>query len=223
MNELIAREFEVRLRIHVEQVVREWWEVIILRDILDSQLGSSLVFKGGTALRLAYGSPRFSEDMDFSIIKPFDFSVFQKIARGIENRFSELEIRDLWSKYYTVVAEYRVKEPWLRRAFSVKIEISKRRQSDGFDSMLLSSEVSNVQVVGNVCTMDEILKEKMKALRTRKKARDVFDVWYIGQKLKKPVDISDCDIPLKQLTQELRKYLPVNYWKVIPALAKGKK
>ncbi len=222
MDELIARKFEVSERIHVEQIAREWWEMIILRDILDSSLGASLVFKGGTALRLVYNSPRFSEDLDFSIIKDLDFSAFEKIARGAEAKFSELKIKDLWHKHYTIIAEYRVKEAWLPQAFSIKIEISKRIKKVEFVSTLLTSSVSNIQVVGNVYTIEQILKEKKDAIKTRRKPRDIFDLWYIGQKLRVPVDLSGHNIPLKELTQELRRYLPANYWKVIPELTKEK-
>jgi len=40
--------------------------MIILKKLYGSDQGKSFVFKGGTALRLAYGSQRFSEDLDFS-------------------------------------------------------------------------------------------------------------------------------------------------------------
>lgn len=51
------------------QVVREYWELIILKGFYESPQGRYLIFKGGTALRLAYGFPRFSEDLDFSLTK----------------------------------------------------------------------------------------------------------------------------------------------------------
>jgi len=223
MDELIARELEVTHRIQVEQIAREWWEMIILKDIFDSPLGSSLVFKGGTALRLSYGSPRFSSDLDFSCLKPLDFSLFQKIVKTLENKFDELRVKDIWNKHYTIIAEYRVKEAWLEQPFSIKIEISKRSKNIEFESTVLSSSISNLEVIGNVYTMNQILKEKRIALKTRIKARDVFDLWYIGQKMKIHVDISEHKIPLKQLTQEIQKYLPTNYWQVIPALIREKK
>jgi len=41
-------------------------------------MSQKLVFKGGTALRLAYGSPRFSDDLDFSELKTIELKKFQK-------------------------------------------------------------------------------------------------------------------------------------------------
>jgi len=219
MDKAMAMDIAAAERIHVEKVVREWWEMAILKELFESPIGSKLVFKGGTALRLAYGSPRFSDDLDFSCNKPVDFKAFEKVCRAIEKLFPELEITDLWPKHYTMLGEYRVREPWLERAFLVKVEVSKRVKKVGFESTLLSSPVTNLQALGNVYTIEQILKEKKEALISRTKSRDVFDLWFIRQKTRTPVDISVNRIPLKELTQELRKYLPTNYWQVIPSLA----
>jgi predicted nucleotidyltransferase component of viral defense system len=48
-------------------VVREYWELIILKGLYESPQGRYLIFKGGTALWLAYDSPRFFEHLDFSL------------------------------------------------------------------------------------------------------------------------------------------------------------
>ncbi|MBS3906484.1 MAG: nucleotidyl transferase AbiEii/AbiGii toxin family protein, partial [Syntrophaceae bacterium] len=69
MEQSIAEQKARELGIDRTQVVREYWELIILRGLYESPQGRYLIFKGGTALRLAYGSPRFSEDLDFSLTK----------------------------------------------------------------------------------------------------------------------------------------------------------
>ena len=66
MNKQLADNLQKSLNISQEQIVREEYEMIILKQLFESELGRLFVFKGGTALRLAYGSPRFSEDLDFS-------------------------------------------------------------------------------------------------------------------------------------------------------------
>ena len=43
----------------------------ILKDIFsDADLADCLGFKGGTALMLFYGLPRFSVDLDFTLLDP---------------------------------------------------------------------------------------------------------------------------------------------------------
>ncbi len=57
MEQALAERLAEELKIDVTQVVREFWEVLFLKVLLESPHGKNLVFKGGTALRLAYGSP----------------------------------------------------------------------------------------------------------------------------------------------------------------------
>lgn len=63
MDQRLAESLARQLKIAIEPVVREEYELLILRELLETTLGHALVFKGGTALRLTYGSPRFSDDL----------------------------------------------------------------------------------------------------------------------------------------------------------------
>jgi len=60
--------FSSELKIAPERIIREFWELIVLNELSNEEWSSALGFKGGTALRLAYGSPRFSDDLNFSLI-----------------------------------------------------------------------------------------------------------------------------------------------------------
>ena len=48
-------------------IVREYFQHLFLSQLYRMEKSDNLLFKGGTALRIIYGSPRFSEDLDFSI------------------------------------------------------------------------------------------------------------------------------------------------------------
>jgi len=52
MNKQLAENLQKSLNISVEQIVREEYEMIILKQLFESDLGRLFVFKGGTALRL---------------------------------------------------------------------------------------------------------------------------------------------------------------------------
>ena len=54
-------------------IIREYFQNVFLSELYKLPEASKLLFKGGTALRIIYGSPRFSEDLDFSL-----FGVAQK-------------------------------------------------------------------------------------------------------------------------------------------------
>ena len=44
---------------------------------------NKLVFKGGTSLYKLYGLPRFSEDLDFSLLEDLDFNSVKKLVEEI--------------------------------------------------------------------------------------------------------------------------------------------
>ena len=90
MEQLIAKQKAFELKIDKTQVVREYWELIILKGLYESPWGRYLIFKGGTALRLIYGSPRFSEDLDFSLTKDVLKGKFSSLMKKIISPFPEL-------------------------------------------------------------------------------------------------------------------------------------
>jgi len=207
------------LRIDRTQVVREFWEMIILKGIFESPEGKYLVFKGGTALRLVYGSPRFSEDLDFSLTTDRIKGRFKPLIRKIVSPFPELSITDLEEKYYTYLGEVKVIQDYLPSPFRIKIEISKRREK-GYQSdiALISSPASALQFLGRVSTLEQLYKDKRMCVKERAKPKDVFDLWYISQKLNKTYKPETVAIPKKEIVRELRKYLPKDFWPAIEKL-----
>ncbi|MDD2904742.1 MAG: nucleotidyl transferase AbiEii/AbiGii toxin family protein [Sulfurimonas sp.] len=63
------------------EALREILQEIVLYALSDAGFFNHAVFYGGTALRILYGLPRFSEDLDFSLLKPdpsFDLGKYEK-------------------------------------------------------------------------------------------------------------------------------------------------
>lgn len=63
------------------EVLREILQEIVLYALYDAGFFKYAVFYGGTALRILYKLPRYSEDLDFSLIEPddsFDLSKYEK-------------------------------------------------------------------------------------------------------------------------------------------------
>jgi predicted nucleotidyltransferase component of viral defense system len=80
MNEAVARMLERYERRRVEddvKALREILQEIALLGLWRSRFFEKAAFYGGTALRILYGMDRYSEDLDFSLLKPaaeFDLS-----------------------------------------------------------------------------------------------------------------------------------------------------
>ena len=219
MDQTTAELLSKKLHIAKEVIIREEYEMIFLQGLWASKLKNSLIFKGGTALRLAYQSPRFSEDLDFALktkIKQKDFNaVVKKIAEPLPN----LEIKELREKYYTYFGLLKIKEAYLKQTFSIKIEVSKRpvkwQEGKDFTSEACKSEILPLEAVGFVTTLERSFKDKKMAIKSRNKARDLFDLWWLGEKLKKPVSFKLSKTKLVKARSELNQFLPEHMRKTV--------
>ena len=220
MEQLIAEQKAAELKIDKTQVIREYWELIILKGLFESPSGRYLIFKGGTALRLCYGSPRFSEDLDFSLTKDMLKGRFAPLIKKMIAPFPELTQTDLEEEYYTYLAEIKVTQNYLPFPFRIKIEISKRETKDfQWELKLLGSPTTVIQAMGQVATLNQIYKEKLACLKGRTKPKDLFDLWYVSEKLKIPYEPMKWS-SRKEFIRDLRKYLPMDFWPAVEGLIK---
>ncbi len=219
MEQLLAERLAGELRIDVTQMVREYWEVILLKNLLESPHGRNLVFKGGTALRLVYGSPRFSEDLDFALLEDSLKGKVESIARDMTAPFPETSITDAAARRWTYLWEIKVSEAWMARPFRVKVEIS-RRPVGGYDYRLglMTSPATPLQALGNVATLEQLYSDKQECLKSRSAPKDLFDTWYICQRLKLPYRPPTGRVSRTVLRRDLGKYLPADYRQVIEEL-----
>lgn len=227
MDQVRAEELAKKLQTSPEQVAREEYELFFLRDLFGSSFGPNLVFKGGTALRLVYGSPRFSDDLDFSVLKRINTETFVKVIRGIGNRYPTVSISDVRRKKNTLFALTKIKEKFLPLAFSIKIEISTRpvNWKAGVDYLVktLASEANPVAVIGQTASLPRIKKDKQEALKTRKRGRDLYDLWYVSSQLGEELKIPRHEISLKKLKMELNRLLPLNERYIVEQLVYKKR
>lgn len=227
MEQTRAKELAKKLQISPEQVAREEYELFFLRDLFSSSFGPSLVFKGGTALRLAYGSPRFSDDLDFSILKRIDTKKFTEVIQKIGNRYPNVKISDVRRKKNTLFALIKIKEEFLPLAFSIKIEISTRtvdwKRGVDFLVKTLASEATPVAVIGQTASLLRIKRDKQLAIKARKRGRDLYDLWFVSSQLREEFRVPKHKLSLKELKMELNRLLPLSERYLVEQLiSKGK-
>jgi len=219
MEQILATRLSDELKIDITQIVREYWEVTFLNGLFETALGSDIIFKGGTALRLAYGSPRFSEDLDFDLRVDNLAAVFEEIAEELIKPFPEAEITDLAQKRWTYLCEIKITEAYLTQPFRIKIEVSRRLPTDyDFRLRLVTSPATPLQVLANVATLEQLYRDKLDCLEGRAAPKDLFDLWFVSQKLKIPYEPPSTSLSKKDLTSDLGKYLPRKYRKVVEEL-----
>lgn len=202
-------------------VKREYWEMIILSELLESNFAPSLILKGGLALRLRHGSPRLSDDIDLGMTNGIGFDEFGKVVKKIASKHG-LEITDLWEKHFTFMGEFKVRGARPSENFRIKIELSKRddvKERERGVAVISSDVVPSLKLVGEVLSIESLYEDKVRCVKTRKKPRDLFDLWYLSQTLNRqyePARIAPGEEAA--IRRELKMYLPARLHKVIAGL-----
>lgn len=141
-------------------------------------------------MRLVYGSPRFSVDLDFNQKGKIKIKEIRETLKKAAKKIGG-EIKDIHNKRWTLFALLTINRPELRQAFSIKIEISKKRyllSKADYSLKAIRSPVIDLTPLLPTYSLEAIYKEKQMAIKTRNEPRDYFDLWYVGQKLnRKPV------------------------------------
>lgn len=222
MNYEQLNAFVKNLKISKDQILREEAEMIFLNELANHRLGSRVIFYGGTALRLVYGSPRFSEDIDLLMIKKITYQEFIKfIDQVVKNNFS-WKLKDKKNKRNTIFALISITDQKIKHSFSLKIEIHKPAVKIKLETglSLIKSPINATEPLLLVPSLKELKKLKLNALLGRKKARDVFDLWYIDQNLKENFILPE-KMPAYSQTQfknVLQVFLPPKYFPIIKQL-----
>lgn len=211
-----------QLNISPNQILQEESEMIFLNELAKSILGTKVVFYGGTALRLAYNSPRFSEDIDLLKIKSVSFSEFKELIQKIVKSNANWALRDIKNKKQTMFALILIKEEKLKHNFSLKIELHKpvKKTKINTELLLIKSPTSILEPLLLVPSLEQIKKLKTDAVSNRKKARDIFDLWYISRLLKENFILPN-KLPKynkREFKNELQVFLPKKYYPIIEQL-----
>src|SRR6056297_3178551 len=156
----------------------KFYLVSVLKDIYaDTELATTLGFKGGTAHMLFYDLPRFSVDLDFNLLNTEKSkSVYNKIRKVLLNYG---KIRDEAEKHFglLLVLDYGEKER------NLKIEISNREFPDSYETK------NYLGIPIKVMVKPDMFAHKLCALLDRNMIanRDIFDIYYF-MKQKTPVN-----------------------------------
>ena len=181
---------------------KEYLQYIFLNAI--SKYGDSIVFKGGTCLRLCYGLDRASEDLDFSTI--LGVSKLKEIVNECMKSFALLGIEhfSLSEKELegNIRFEIKFKGPLyngnLNSANNLKIDFNKKKVFFK-NAKVVSQMFSDVPMFTlAILSEKEILAEKIRAMANRKQARDLYDIWIL---INKGVEI-DRELIKKKLKEE---------------------
>ena len=138
MDDLLLNELSQKLKIAPLNILREEAEMVILSNIAEAPFSKNIIFYGGTALRLAYGCPRFSEDLDFLMVHTVKEAELRNALLKSTVQEPGLTLEDLKDKRYTLFALLKLRSPSLKHALNIKIEISRRKNDENWIDAVLN-------------------------------------------------------------------------------------
>lgn len=211
-------------------IFREYLQLVFLSYLYQEREAFEIYFKGGTALRLLFGSPRFSEDLDFST-NYSDLEItklLKKIEIKINKELLNIKITQLHKgsegiRFRIIFVSDEFKYP-----FSIRLDFHREKQ------LIQNTQVSTLSTQFPVMIFPQIyhlsgktiLIEKFVALKNRNKGRDVFDIWFLYSKGIRIDKINNDNIKnleqfsQKSLEKDLGQFLPRGQKSIIPVLKK---
>jgi predicted nucleotidyltransferase component of viral defense system len=219
-------------------ILKEYLQISILEYLYSVPESDVITFQGGTCLRLLYGGPRYSDDLDFVVtdagILP---AIFKKVSSAVEklSPLFEGKLRMRIQKESGSLVRWKLYyEPAENdERVSVSVEFAKY---PAYTSQLLPLKVPKGYpaaplILVKAETEQEILADKINAAATRKylKGRDIFDIWLLKSKgipvdaglvEKKFRDYSSPKVKIEErikqfsverVRQDLENYLPRAY------------
>lgn len=223
IKELATRKQTTELNIR-----REYLQHLFLSYFYQQPKTESVFFKGGTALRILYGSPRFSIDLDFSSslsrepLEQIIISVLDKIEK--ENITTSLKEAKTTSGGYLGIFEFIV----YGQSITIQIEVSLREGGKSGEVTTIAGDLVPPYTVVRL-EEEQLIREKAQALLTRQKPRDFYDMYFIlranllSQAAKKL--LPDVYKVLKRsrinFQKELKELLPKTHWLVIKDLKRN--
>ncbi len=223
----LAKEFQATEK----NVVREYAQHLFLSLLYQQSESENLLFKGGTALRIIYGSPRFSEDLDFTgenILPEQLDEAFLKVLSVAEKQGMDMALKEAkpTSGGYLGLINYRMHD--FEEGIKFDISLRQDRKVDREVTTIVNRYVPSYTLIS--LSGAELVKEKTAALLYRQKPRDYYDLYFI---LRNPLlrkfltqdSLQEIKATLKtakiNFKEELGVLLPVSHYLILKDFRKA--
>jgi len=220
----IIEKLAVKTQTSVENIAREYLQHLFLRSFYQEKQAENVLFKGGTALRIIYQSPRFSEDLDFSASKISVRQIENLIETALVkvNREEKIELDEAKKTSGGYLAKFQALIGQIPVNGKLEVSFRSRKLLSG-QSLTITSQLLPPYTL---CAYEEekLVKEKLNALLTRAKVRDFYDLYFILRaKLKINLRSEEINQIIKKLekrnrgifSKELKLFLPNSHHRVL--------
>jgi len=212
-----------------ENIYREYIQNVFLNFLYQKKKSSKMLFKGGTALKLAYGSPRFSEDLDFTLNNIYFKEIevlLLKILNDLEKESFQPELIESKETTGGYLAELKVN--FEEETVRILIQGSQRKTRKVKEEIKLIVNEYYPDYSAYLLKEEILVAEKVTAALTRSKPRDFFDVYFLLRGGYVPLDLRDKLLKINDILDEkeidfeneLIDFLPVSMQNLAKAFPK---
>jgi predicted nucleotidyltransferase component of viral defense system len=210
-------------------VRREYFQHVFLSHLYRQPGSDQAYFKGGTALRLIYRSPRYSEDLDFDTPE----GDVGKIENLITDALNEVEQEGISTDIheakpttggYLADLEFKTDE----QIVIMQLEMSFRKKECRGDVAQVGSSFLPLYAITQV-VQEDLVGGKLSALLNRGKPRDFYDLYFmlrsdlltVEQRQQMPAVLEVLQKYGVSFELELKEFLPRHQWAIIRDLPKA--
>lgn len=180
--------------------LRQFLQIVLLKTLHESPAASSIAFTGGTALRLLHGLPRFSEDLDFSLLKPEKYD-FGRLVSYIQLSLAKLSlpaelkpktektVHHLYIRFHELLHDAGL-SPHRGEKLPIRVEIDTSPPPGWKTEISLLSEFYTIPILHFDLSSSFATKLHACLFRRYAKGRDFYDLlWYLGKKVRPNLQI----------------------------------
>jgi len=217
-----------RLQTNLANIVREYFQHMFLSHLYQEKGADCLLFKGGTALRIVWQSPRFSEDLDFTGINVGMAEIESLMEATLIKVEKEGVVTDIIESKKTsggYLAIFTFKTQDYKSEIRMEVSLRSAKQNKGIASLIQSDLILPYTIFH--LQESTVVGEKIQACLTRSKPRDFYDLYFIlrARMAFKDAFLQDKNLNVKILEaiarkkldykQELKEFLPVSQHMII--------
>lgn len=212
---------------HARNMAREYLQARILACLQRIGAMIPLAFHGGTALRFLYATPRYSEDLDFTLEQTQDQYEFRNYLRAIRTELAtegyavELKVNDkkvvhsAFIRFRGLLYELGV-SPHQGEVLSIKLEVDTNPPA----GVVLSASVIRRYTTLQLHHHDRasLFAGKLHAIlqRSYTKGRDIYDLlWYLGDPNWPEPNLLLLNNALQQTGWNGKELSPANWRKIL--------
>lgn len=220
----------IKNQIQPKHIYREYCQNIFLSFLYQQKKSKQLLFKGGTALRIVYNSPRYSEDLDFTIIDLTNNEI-EDMMVGVLSQFEKMNLQTSIQESKETTGGYLadIEVRMQGETMQIAIQASRRSISDSKPDVTLVENTYIPPYTVFMLSQNLLVKEKIQAAQDRKKPRDFFDIYFLLRSRMIDVTLRPLlkDIPAIlekediNFKRELQVFLPRSHWPIITDFKKN--